>query len=60
MASEQLETSRQIWIGCDVKGTDGKVVTWLIEGAGPNSLYRLGLSKESLPGGCAEVGLMAA
>jgi len=30
---------------------EGKVVTWMIEGASPNNLYRLGLTKESLPAG---------
>jgi len=34
-----------------VKGPDGKAVTWMIEGAGPNNLYRLGFTKESLPPG---------
>ena len=36
------------WIHIDVKGPDGKTVTWMIEGAGPNNLYRLGFTKESL------------
>ena len=44
-------TNPHSWIHIDVKGTDGKVVTWMIEGAGPNNLYRLGLTKESLPPG---------
>jgi len=44
-------TNPHSWIHIDVKGTDGKVVTWMIEGASPNNLYRLGLSKESLPVG---------
>lgn len=44
-------TNPHSWIHIDVKGTDGKVVTWMIEGASPNNLYRLGLSKESLPAG---------
>ena len=39
------------WIHIDVKGEDGKVVPWLIEGGSPNSLYRLGFTKESLPAG---------
>jgi len=34
-----------------VTGDDGNVVTWMIEGASPNNLYRLGLTKESLPAG---------
>ena len=44
-------TNPHSWIHMDVKGGDGKVATWMIEGASPNNLYRLGLSKESLPVG---------
>src|ERR1700680_1503722 len=39
------------WIHLDVKGPDGKEVTWMIEGASPNNLYRLGFTKETLPPG---------
>jgi hypothetical protein len=39
------------WIHIDVKGDDGKVVTWMIEGGSPNSLLRLGFGKEALPQG---------
>jgi uncharacterized protein DUF6152 len=41
-------TNPHSWIYIDVKDAD-KVVTWMIEGASPNNLYRLGLTKESLP-----------
>src|SRR2546430_10448295 len=44
-------TNPHSWIHIDVKGADGKTVTWMIEGASPNNLYRLGLTKESLPPG---------
>jgi hypothetical protein len=44
-------TNPHSWIHIDVKGADGKMATWMIEGASPNNLYRLGLSKESLPAG---------
>jgi hypothetical protein len=44
-------TNPHSWIHIDVKGADGAVVTWMIEGASPNNLYRLGLTKESLPAG---------
>ena len=44
-------TNPHSWIHIDVKGADGKLVTWMIEGASPNNLYRLGLTKESLPAG---------
>jgi hypothetical protein len=44
-------TSPHSWIHIDVKESDGKSVTWMIEGASPNNLYRLGFTKESLPPG---------
>src|SRR5579864_181458 len=39
------------WIRMDVKGSDGTVVNWMIEGGSPNSLFRLGFNKDSLPPG---------
>ena len=39
------------WIHLDVKDPDGKVATWMIEGGSPNSLLRLGFTKNSLPPG---------
>ena len=36
------------WIHVDVVGTDGKVVTWMVEGGSPNILLRRGFTKESL------------
>jgi hypothetical protein len=39
------------WIHIDVKGDDGAVVRWMIEAAAPNSLFRRGWTKESLPVG---------
>jgi len=39
------------WIRMDVKGPDGTVVNWMIEGGSPNSLFRLGFNKDSLPPG---------
>ena len=44
-------TNPHSWIQMDVKGDDGKVVTWMIEGGSPNKLYRLGFTKDSLPPG---------
>ena len=44
-------TNPHSWIYLDVKDADGKMVTWMIEGASPNNLYRLGFTKESLPPG---------
>jgi len=51
LVSKWEMTNPHSWIHIDVKGADGKVVTWMIEGASPNNLYRLGLTKESLPAG---------
>jgi hypothetical protein len=39
------------WFHIDVKGPDGKVVTWMIEGGSPNQLIRLGVTKNSVPTG---------
>ena len=36
------------WIHIDVKGDDGKVTNWMIEGGSPNTLFRRGLTKNSL------------
>jgi hypothetical protein len=39
------------WIHLDVKGPDGNVVTWMVEAGSPNSLFRRGFTKNSLPPG---------
>ncbi len=39
------------WIHIDVKGPDGKVTGWMIEGGSPNVLLRLGFTKDALPAG---------
>ncbi len=39
------------WIHLDVKNPDGTTTEWMVEGGSPNSLFRLGFSKESLPPG---------
>src|SRR5580698_4375387 len=39
------------WIHIDVKGTDGKVVSWMVEGGSPNALLRRGFKKAALPAG---------
>jgi Family of unknown function (DUF6152) len=36
------------WIHIDVKGGDGKVVTWAIETVGPNALFRRGWKRDTL------------
>ena len=33
------------WFYIDVKGTDGKVTEWMVEGGSPNTLIRLGVTK---------------
>ena len=33
------------WFHLDVKGPDGKVTEWMVEGGSPNTLIRLGVTK---------------
>jgi hypothetical protein len=40
-----------VWIHIDVKGADGTVVNWMVEGGPPNALLRMGWTKNSLPEG---------
>lgn len=37
------------WIHIDVKGPDGKMTNWGVEGGSPNALYRLGFTRDALP-----------
>lgn len=39
------------WVYVDVKGDDGKVVSWAGETGGPNALIRRGLRKTDFPVG---------
>jgi hypothetical protein len=39
------------WIHIDVKRPDGTVEKWMIEGGTPNTLFRRGFNKNSLPVG---------
>jgi hypothetical protein len=39
------------WIHLDVKNPDGSVTNWMIEGGSPNTLFRMGFTKDSLPPG---------
>ena len=39
------------WIHVDVKGSDGKITTWMIEAGSPNVLLRRGLTKTTIPKG---------
>jgi hypothetical protein len=37
------------WITIDVKQPDGKLLTWEIEAGAPNSMFRRGFNRNSLP-----------
>jgi hypothetical protein len=39
------------WIHIDVKGADGTVVNWMVEGGSPNALLRMGFTKNALQPG---------
>lgn len=39
------------WIHIDVKEPGGKVTRWMIEGGTPNTLFRRGFNRNSLPAG---------
>jgi hypothetical protein len=39
------------WIHMDVKKDDGSVERWSIEGGTPNTLFRMGINRNSLPVG---------
>jgi hypothetical protein len=39
------------WIHVDVKDADGKVTSWMVECGSPNTLFRHGMTKTSVPAG---------
>ena len=39
------------WIHLDVKNPDGTTTSWMVEGGSPNTLFRLGFTREALPEG---------
>lgn len=39
------------WIHIDVKNDDGTTARWMIEGGSPNTLFRRGITRNSLPEG---------
>jgi hypothetical protein len=39
------------WIHLDVKNPDGTITAWMVEAGSPNSLFRNGFDKNSLPEG---------
>jgi hypothetical protein len=52
----QMEwTNPHAWLHIDVKGPDGKTVTWMIEGGAPNALLRRGWNRTSVVAGTAVV-----
>ena len=44
-------TNPHAWLHVDVKGTDGKVVSWMVEGGAPNALLRRGWNRDSVAPG---------
>ena len=42
-------TNPHSWLHVDVKGPDGRVVSWLVEFGAPNSLFRRGWKRSDLP-----------
>jgi len=51
MVSKVEWTNPHSWIHIEVKGPDGKVETWAVEGGAPNALIRRGWTKNSVPVG---------
>jgi uncharacterized protein DUF6152 len=43
------------WIHIDVKGPDGKITSWMVEGGTPNILLRRGFTKQSLEKGAVVI-----
>lgn len=39
------------WIHINVKNADGSSTDWMVEGGSPNSLFRMGFKRDSLPEG---------
>ena len=37
------------WFYIDVKGSDGEIVAWMVEGGSPNTLIRNGITKNTVP-----------
>jgi Family of unknown function (DUF6152) len=48
-------TNPHAWLHVDVKGPDGKVVAWMVEGGAPNALLRRGWNRTSVPPGTAVI-----
>ena len=41
-------TNPHAWLHVDVKGPDGKMVSWMVEGGAPNALLRRGWNRNSV------------
>jgi hypothetical protein len=39
------------WMHIDVVNPDGSTTRWMVEGGSPNTLFRLGFTKDALPNG---------
>ena len=39
------------WFHIDVTGPDGEVVSWMVEGGSPNTLIRMGVTKNTIKAG---------
>jgi hypothetical protein len=48
-------TNPHAWLHIDVKGPDGKVASWMVEGGAPNALLRRGWNRNSVAVGTAVV-----
>ena len=44
-------TNPHMWLYIDVRGENGTVTTWAIEGGAPNALFRRGFRRDSFPVG---------
>ena len=44
-------TNPHAWLHVDVKGADGKIVRWMVEGGAPNALLRRGWNRNSVAPG---------
>jgi hypothetical protein len=48
-------TNPHAWLHVDVKGPNGQVVSWMVEGGAPNALLRRGWNRNSVAPGTAVV-----
>jgi hypothetical protein len=48
-------TNPHAWLHVDVTGSDGNVVSWMVEGGAPNALLRRGWNRDSVAPGTAVI-----